>query len=262
MGAWDQAAASILPFVGSAFGGPAGGAIGTMLGGILQGGAGAGFGGGGGRTGGQEAYLWQTYGTGDVEVIRQRFCNLGVPECRSISLTLPLAAYGMTPGQALGLQGGSVSPMGGYQQPTSATGLAPPGSSFLAPGMQPTQFGPGVAVGVGLGRAAVSRVCAAIPWSAVWEWVKRNGWNILNTVGIASSVIANSRGEADQTEIRGCAPPPSGGLRALRAALCHEARADMRRGVPGAALWWSTRCRPAGPPSGWCRRPRPRCCRR
>jgi len=109
-----------------------------------------GFLGGGGSTGGQEQYLINTFGTG-VQTgpggIRPRLESCGVPNFDTISLTLPLGTYGMTPQQAIFGCGGPFGP-GGFQPGgtfpgNTLGGSIAPGGGQQNPGINGTLAGMG-----------------------------------------------------------------------------------------------------------------------
>lgn len=101
---------------GSAFG-PVGTIVGGLAGGILSGIA------GGGSTGGVEQRLISKFGTANQAEIRRFLCEIGVPDCETRSLLLPL------PGVDFAI------PQGGL-------GALPPGLARTPPPMPPTPVRP------------------------------------------------------------------------------------------------------------------------
>ena len=157
---------TILGTIGSYGGQIVQGAVGDVLGGFIggQGGAAPGggqqpaggggilsglggfFGGGGGSTGGQEQYLLQTFGTGAQNIIRERLKACCVPSWDTVSLTLPLATYGITPQQAVfgcGPQTGPGAFCGGNPgfNPGAGGGFPVGNQTPFAGGGSPNPFG-------------------------------------------------------------------------------------------------------------------------
>lgn len=209
----------LLQLGGSVGGGLLGGPLGASLGGMLGGALGGAFG-GGGTTGGQEAYLLATFGTGDVPTIRARLCGLGVPNCEALGVTvpvtLPLSAYGITPAQALGLQGANL------------------GSNLPVP-MPPIET-----------TGGFLQQCARYAWGGVKGTLKRYVPAIAAIV--AAEVLASylrKGGPANETEAIVC---NSTDRAKLRSAICSA----MRLHAPshaGAKQFVQQFCRPCPVPS-------------
>lgn len=160
--------------VGSALG-----PYGAIIGGVV--GAAGGFfgaGGGGGITGSQEGFLLSTWGTSDQRTIRDRLCALQVPNCETISLTLPLAAYGITAAQAAGTQlGTSVFAPGGQTFAPAGTGATGPGF----PGFFPAAATPPV--------TQVGYVSGAVK-ALEWIGAALGAWELMNLLRGGSNSAA------------------------------------------------------------------------